>query len=322
MLPTLVFLDVSSVDWWGDIDLSPLRRLGRFKVYPDTTPAQMIPRSREADILITNKCLLGEKELIKLPQLKLIAVTATGVNNIDLKAAQNRGVAVTNVPGYSTKTVAEHALAFLLAFSHRLLEHHSSALSGKWSRSPLYTLVDYPFHDLNGKTLGIIGFGNIGREVARLTRGFGMKILVARIPGRNYPSSSRRLSLRGVFQKSDYVTIHCPLTKQTNQLINRSRLRWMKPTACLLNLARGPIVDEEAIANALAKNRLAGYATDVLFQEPPPRSHPLFRKNLADKVLITPHVAWASVESRQRLIDETAKNIEAFKKGKKRNRIV
>lgn len=316
----IVFLDASTVDL-GDVDVTPLKKTGSYRSYPDSSALQIVPKARGADVVVTNKCVLGRKEIELLKGLKLICVAATGVNNIDLEAARRRGVVVTNVAGYSTTTVAEHAVLFLLALSHRLMEHHESALS-RWSGSGRFALLDHAFSDLKGKTLGILGYGHIGRRVARVAQALGMKIQIARLPGRRYTKKQKRLSLEQVLATSDFVTLHCPLNPSTRHLINRETLRRMKPTACLLNLARGPIVNEKDLAQALLGGRLAGYATDVLGREPPPKNHPLLQRRLRKKVIMTPHVAWASRESRQRLIDEIASNIRAFQKGGRRNRVV
>lgn len=316
----VVFLDAGTVDL-GDIGVSPLRRLGSYRAFADTPPSQIVSRSRLADVIITNKCVLGAREIAALPRLKLVAVAATGVNNVDLAAARRRRVAVANVAGYSTATVAEHALLFLLACSHRLREHHEAAWS-EWSRSGRFALLDHPYADLGGKTLGVLGYGAIGQRVARLAGAFGMKIAIARLPGRHYPATPKRRSLKEVLRSSDFVSLHCPLTAATRHLINGTTIRWMRPDAFLLNLSRGAVVSEEDVAQALLKGRLAGYATDVLSPEPPPQNHPLLDRRLREKILMTPHVAWASRESRQRLVDEIARNIRAFQNGRKRNRIV
>jgi glycerate dehydrogenase len=191
-----------------------------------------------------------------------------------------------------------------------------------WSASPHFALFDFPFSDLEGKTLGIVGYGTIGKRVAALAKAFRMNVLVAKIPGRKYIDAKGRLPLEKVLKESDFVTLHCTLTKESRHLMNTKRLNIMKKSAYLLNLARGPVVNEWAVAEVLQAGRLAGYATDVMEREPPPRDHPFFQDQVKNKVLLTPHIAWASRESRQRLVDEIAGNIEAFKKGRKRNRIV
>lgn len=322
MKPTIVFLDEATVNI-GDLDIKPISQLGKYRRYNVLhRSSQILLRAKRGDIIITNKEEIGEKEFSKLPRLKLICVTATGVNNIDLKAAKRRGIAITNVAGYSTPTVAEHALMFILALGHRLLEHHESAVSGEWSRSPFYNILDYAFQDLAGKRLGIIGYGAIGKRVARLAKGLGMTILIAKLPRRKYGGKPRRLSLPSLLRQSDFVCIHTALSDQTRHLIDKKNLRLMKRSAYLINVARGAVVHERDLAYALKKGQLAGYATDVLSEEPPPRNHPLLQKSVRKKVLLSPHVAWASRESRQRVIDEVGKNIEAFLKGRHRNRLV
>lgn len=323
--PNIVFLDSSTVDL-NDLDLSQLKRLGNYRSYPMTSQGQIIKRARKAGIIVTNKCVLGPQQLASLPQLKLICVTATGVNNVDLSFAKSNNIAVCNVKGYSTTTVAEHTLMFILALSHRLLEHRQGVLDKKWSRSSSFTLLDFPFLDLKGKILGIVGYGNIGKKVAGLAKAFGMKVLVsktfvAKMPGRSYLSSKNRIPLNVLLRKSDFVTLHCPLTKQTYHLIGNRQLKLMKPSSYLVNTCRGSVVDTQAIFHALKKNWIAGYATDVLNMEPPQKNHLFLRPSLKHKILITPHVAWASKESRQRVIDEIVKNIQAFKTRKKRNRV-
>jgi len=317
----ITFLDASTLDL-GDVDNLSLRRLGSYQSFANTKPSEIVTHSAGADVVITNKCVLTEMHLAQLPCLKLICVAATGVNNIDLEAAKQRGIAVANVAGYSTATVAEHTLLFLLALSHRLIEHHQSSMDGAWSRSPHFALLDFPFSDLQGKSLGIIGYGTIGRAVARLAKAFGMKVLIAALPGRSYSKSPQRHTLKQVLRASDYVSLHCPLNRATLHLINKKTIRLMKRSAGLLNLSRGAVVSETDVAEALRQGKIRAYAADVLSQEPPPQHHPLLSRALRDRVLLTPHVAWASRESRQRLLNEMAKNIRDFQKGRARNRIV
>ena len=317
----IFFLDAPTVDL-GDVDLAALRRQGRLALLDlragDPLPAEV----DSAEVLISNKYPLGKPELSRLPRLKLIAVAATGTNNVDLEEARRRGIAVCNVAGYSGDTVVEHTLLFLLAFSHRFLEHVRAVQEGRWSASPYFALLDYPFSDLAGKRLGILGYGDIGRRVAKVATGLGMEVKAGRLPGRPLAKGERREPIRRLLERSDYISLHCPLTTRTQSLIDAEKLAWMKPGAYLLNLARGPIVEEAAVAQALRSGRLAGYGADVMSREPPPAEHPLLAPDLRDRVLLTPHVAWASRESRQRLVDEIAANIAAFKVGKKRNRVV
>ncbi|MBF0493097.1 MAG: D-2-hydroxyacid dehydrogenase [Deltaproteobacteria bacterium] len=316
----IIFLDAASVNL-GDIEVSRLKRQGDYQAYSQTLPEEIVERASEAEIIISNKVVLGQKVLSRLPHLKLIAVAATGYNNIAIKAAKKMNIAVANVAGYSTASVSEQTLLFLLAFSHRFLEHHEACLSGLWSRSPFYAELGFPYLNLQGKILGILGYGSIGRQVARVARALGMKVLLGKIPGRKYPNNKNRVSLKPLCEKADYISLHCPLSAHTKHLINSQTLSWMKRRPCLLNLARGAIVDEEALLHALQKGWVSGYATDVLEQEPPPANHPFFAKEFKNKILFSPHIAWASRESRQKLVNEIAANIEAFKRGIKRNRV-
>lgn len=318
--PKITFLDAATLDL-GDLNLQSIRRLGRYRAFPACRGNRIPQAAGDADVIITNKMVLGKEEMQALPKLRLICVSATGVNNIDLEAAGRLGIAVTNVAAYSTPTVVEHALMLMLAFAHRLPEHDAAVKRGDWSRSPLFTLLDYPFSDLNGKTLGVVGYGTIGKKLAQIARHLGMKIVVAALPGRKYHTQPRRHSLDQVLRQSDFLSLHTALTPRTRGLINRKRLTKMKPAAYLLNLARGPVVVERDVVWALEKNRLAGYGADVTETEPLPKDHPFLKKSLAKKLLLTPHVAWASRESRQRLVDEIAKNIRAFRLGRRRNRV-
>ncbi len=320
-LPKIVFLDSTTVDL-GDLDLRPLRDRGQLLALKQRHFPMTAPEVREAEIVITNKVVLGEAELRAMPNLRLVCVAATGVNNVDLAAAQARGIGVCNVAGYSTDTVVEHTLMFLLTLSHRLIEHHEAVRAGRWARSECFALLDFPFRDLRGKTLGIVGYGNIGRRVARAAKVLGMNVLVARLPGRKYTKPQDRLSLTELLRCSDFVSLHCPLTESTRRLIREETLQNIRPGAALLNLARGPLVDELDVIQALKQGRLAAYATDVTVCEPLSARHPFLQKSLANKVLLTPHVAWASREARQRLIDAIAQNIGAFLLGKRKNRLV
>jgi len=317
----IVFLDAATLDL-GDVDFRSLYRQGDFQPVSRCRSGRIPARLRDAQILISNKVPLKNKELPLFPNLKLVCVAATGVNNVDLRAAKKLGVGVCNVAGYSTTTVVEHTLMFLLTFSHRFMEHYQAVKEKKWSRSPLFTLLDYPFEDLEGKTLGILGYGHIGRRVAKLARALGMRVLKGKISGRQYPRSQGRVGLQELLRKSDFVSLNCPLSPLTQGLIHKKNLRLMKPSAYLINTARGPVVVEEDVVQALKNNRLAGYAADVTTQEPIPKGHPFLQKALKHKVILTPHIAWASRESRQRMIEEIAANIAAFKKGQRRNRVV
>lgn len=305
----------------GDVDLTALTRTGIFQSLTLGSCSRIPKKVKDAHVVITNKVFLGPTQMDLFSDLKLICVAATGVNNIDLPAAQRRGIGVANVAGYSTNTVVEHTMMFLLACSHRLMEHHRAAREGRWSRSPSFTLLDYPFRDLAGKTLGIVGYGHIGSKVAGLARAFGMKVLPAKLSPKPFKKNIKRYPLSQVLRESDFITLHCALSSQTRGLMNRQKLKLMKPTAYLLNLARGPVVVEKDVVRALEKNQIAGYATDVTEEEPIPKGHPFLKEKFRDKILLSPHIAWASRESRQRLIDEIGLNISAFQAGKRRNRL-
>lgn len=319
--PNIVFLDSGTVDW-GDIDFAPLTALGRFRAYTSTSRRDVVKRARGAEIIVTNKVVLNAGILRELKDLKLVCVAATGVNNVDLAAAKSLGVAVANVRAYSTDSVAEHALLLSLCLCRRLKEHAQAAVSGAWGRSPFFCVADFPFGELKGKILGIAGYGAIGKKTARLAKAFGMKIIVARIPGRPSAGNRNRVPWEKFLMTSDFVTLHCPLTENTRNLIGKNELSLMKRTAFLVNVARGGLVDEKALARALRLNRIAGYAADVLAAEPPPKNHPLLARRFSSRVLLTPHVAWAGLKSRARLVGELAKNIRAFHNGKSRNRVV
>ena len=317
---SLIFLDAGTVQW-GDLSFDEISRLGNLKVYSRTNPQEVEARSRTADILITNKCRFTRELLSRLKRLKLICIAATGTNNADLEAARCFGIAVTNVSGYSTETVVQFTFAFLLALAGNLVKYNEATHDSRWSHSPFFTLPTFPIEEIRGKTLGIVGYGKIGKQVAQIAKAFGMRVLVAKIPGRNYSlrGNPARISLDALLRKSDFVTLHAPLTPLTECLVNSKTLRKMKRGAFLINMARGGLVDERALCRALKSGQLAGAATDVLNEEPPPKNHPLLT---APNFLLTPHVAWASREARVRLVHEIALNIKAFQNGQRRNRVV
>lgn len=314
----IVFLDAGTVDY-GDVSFEKLASLGGFKAYFRTLPHQMESRLKDADIAITNKCPFDAALISKLKGLRCIAVAATGVNIINLDAAKQFGIAVVNVSGYSTESVVQSTFAFMLALAGNLVKYNEAAHSGAWSRSPFFMHSPYPLTEIHGKTLVIAGYGTIGKRVAEIAKAFGMKVIVAAIPGRSYAGQEKRVPLARAAQLADFLTVHAPLTPLTRNLIGGRILRKMKSTACVINMARGGIVDEKALLEALKKGRLAGAASDVLTQEPPPRDHGLLK---APGLLLTPHVAWATLEARRRLLNEIYLNLKAFLKGRKRNRVV
>jgi len=292
----------------------------QWQEHESTLPEQVLERLEYAEVAISNKVPLMAATLEQLPSLKLIAVAATGTNNVDLDYCREHGIAVCNVSGYSTDSVAEHAFALLLALRRQVHSYHADILAGEWQRSAHFALLSHPLNDLHGSTLGIFGYGHIGQAVARTAEAFGMKVLVAE--HKNAPSiRAGRVPFNEMLEHADAVTLHCPLTPETRNLIGEPELRRMRPTAILLNLARGGVVDEAALAQALREKRIAGAGVDVLTSEPPRAGNPLLEM-AGTNCIITPHVAWASQQSLARLAEEIVLNIEAFYKGESRNRIV
>ena len=298
------------------LDWGQLAKLGDLDVYGHTLESQIIERAKGAQILLTNKVVLTESTLCQLPSLRYVGVLATGVNNVDLQAASDLGITVTNVPAYSTDSVAQHVFALLLELIHATAAHSRLAADGTWSRHQHFSYCVAPISELAGKTLGIVGVGAIGSRVAKIGTALGMGIVAAhqssmaavRIDGVNIDW----LPLEEMLALADVVTLHCPLTDQTRHLINAPRLAMMKRSAILINTGRGPLIDEAALAEGLHQGRLAGAGLDVLSVEPPPLDHPLLD---APGCVITPHIAWASVEARRRLMDQAVRNVQAFVAG-------
>lgn len=291
----------------------------RWREYPTTSPQQLIERAAEAEVIITNKVPVRAEALAQLPRLRLIAVAATGVDHIDLEAARARAVAVCNVSDYATQSVAEHVFAMLLALRRQLMHYHQAVHDGDWSRSPIFTLNDRAMADLAGATLGIIGAGTLGQAVTRLGEAFGMGVRIAEHRGAEVIRAGC-VSFDEVLRHSDVISLHVPLNVNTRHLIGHAELALMKPTAVLINTARGGIVDEVALAGALRSGLIGGACIDVLSQEPPPPDHPLLAVDIPN-LLITPHIAWASQQAQQRLAQEVVMNIEAYFRGEQRNRI-
>lgn len=308
MPPRAVCLDFASLRP-DDLDLASLRALPiELVLHAHTAAADTVARLQGARIAITNKVVIDADVMAACPALRLIAVTATGTNNVDLAAAAARGIRVANVQGYGTAAVAQHTFALILALANRLGEATRDAVNGRWSASPTFCLMDYPVLDLPGASLGIIGFGELGRAVAGIGEGFGMRILVAE--GHEGPQPGR-LPLEQVLAEADVVSLHSLLTPATTRLINAERLARMKPGALLVNTARGGLIDEAALLAALRRGHLGGAGLDVLAQEPPPADHPLLTAGLPN-LLVTPHCAWVSRGARQRLLDATVANIRGF----------
>jgi glycerate dehydrogenase len=293
----------------GDLSWSPLEELGDCTVYARTALDQIVQRSREADILLTNKTQLTAEVIAVCPRLRYIGVLATGYNVVNVVAARTHGIPVANVPAYGTVSVAQHAIALLLELARGSGYHAGSVRSGRWATNADWCYWETPQIELDGLALGIVGSGRIGQAVAKLGSAFGMKLHFATRTG-------GRAELETVFRVADVISLHCPLTPETKHLINRETLEWMKPTAFLINTSRGPLIDEPALADALNSGRLAGAGLDVLSAEPPPAEHPLFT---AKNCLITPHLAWATRAARSRLMRAAVENVHAFLAGRPQN---
>ena len=320
MSDTLVFLDRSTTDR-GDLDFTALESLGRLVSYPTSTPAETRERVATADIVLTNKVVLGGAEMDAAPRLKLIQVVATGVNNIDLEAARARGLAVCNVSGYSTEAVAQHVFASLLNLVTNV--HRFAAEPQRWAASPIFTRLDYPVSELAGKTLGIVGLGSIGRAVARIGAAFGMRVVAYARGASDSSGDIPRLAPEEFFASCDAISLHCPLTPETRHFINAATLAKMKPGAVLVNTGRGDLIHEADLVAALRSGSLRAAAVDVLTPEPPAPDHPFLAAVAAglDNLFITPHSAWSAVEARQRLLDGIVANLVAFRGGERVNRV-
>lgn len=301
----------------GDLSWAELRALGECEIHDRTPPEEVVARARDAEILLTNKAVVDRVAIERLPRLRFIAVLATGYNVVDVEAARQRGIPVSNVPAYGTASVAQHTMALLLELTQGAGRHAQGVREGRWSSHPDWCYWEQPLIELNGLTMGIVGYGRIGRAVARLAAAFGMKLLVhTRTPPGEPSEGLAFVSLETLLRQSDVVSLHCPLTPETNQLVNAERLAWMKPTAFLLNTSRGPLIDEPALAAALNAGRLAGAGLDVLSVEPPPPDNPLLT---ARHCLITPHHAWATRAARARLMQVVVANVRAFLDGQPQN---
>lgn len=302
----------------GDLSWESLRQLGEVIIYDRTPIDKVVERSKGAKVVITNKVPISGKDLDQLPSLKYIGVIATGFNIVDTETAKQKGIIVTNVPGYSTASVVQLTFALLLELCQHVQRHSDSVMDGKWSRSLDFSFWDYPLVELSGKTMGIIGFGSIGKAVADVASAFGMNIIgnSRTKTDQSHRSNFRWADVPELLKESDVITIHCPLTPETEGLINKKSLKTMKSSAFLINTSRGPIIADHDLADALNTEVIAGAGIDVLSTEPPPFDNPLLN---AKNCLITPHIAWATLESRTRLIEIATNNISCFLKGKPTN---
>ncbi|MBO4550181.1 MAG: D-2-hydroxyacid dehydrogenase [Bacteroidaceae bacterium] len=303
----------------GDLSWDGLREYGELVVYDRTTHGQLLERAKDVEILLTNKVIIDAKAMAALPRLQYIGVLATGYNVVDIAEAHRRGITVTNIPAYSTMSVAQMVMAHLLNITNQVALHAEAVRQGEWERSPDFSFTKAPLIELDGLTMGIVGLGNIGRQVARMAQAMGMKVMAM---SSKPEEVLRQLGIRKatsyeqLFSEADVVNLHCPLTDETHHLVNRTRLALMKPTAILINTGRGPLLDEQAVADALNEGKLYAAGVDVLTEEPPRKGSPLLH---APRCYITPHIAWASAAARRRLIDIATSNVAAFLQGKEQN---
>lgn len=305
----------------GDLSWDGLKQFGELKVYERTAPEDLLSRAKGAEVLLTNKVVINAEAMAALPDLRYIGVLATGYNVVDIAEAHRRGIAVTNIPAYSTMSVAQMVMAHLLNITNQVALHAAAVRNGEWETSLDFSFSKSSLIELDGLTFGIVGLGNIGRQVAKMAQALGMQVMAVS------SKSEEELSRMGIrkasgyeqlFSESDVVSLHCPLTDETRHLVNRERLALMKPTAILINTGRGPLLDETAVSEALTAGKLYAVGVDVLTDEPPRNGSPLIS---APRCFITPHIAWASGAARRRLIDIATSNVAAFLQGKEQNRI-
>ena len=309
-----VFLDYASLDQ-NDLDTSALSSaFTELQLFASTDASEVLARVRDADVIISNKVVIDAAIMQHCAKLKLILISATGTNNIDLEQARQQGVVVCNCQGYGTSSVAQHTLALMLALATSLMQYDQAVRQGKWNTATQFCLLDFPIVDLSGKTLGIIGYGELGKAVAKLAQAFGMQVLIAALPHRPSVDASR-IALADLLPQVDFLTLHCPLTEQTQDLIAEQELALMKNSAFLINCARGGLVNEQALATALRQGMIAGAATDVLTVEPPKNGNVLLSDDIPN-LIITPHSAWGSRDSRQRMLQQLLENVMAFQAGK------
>ena len=301
----------------GDLSWKELEKWGDVTVYDRTNPADVVLRAKDAEVLLTNKVVLDGGVMSQLPKLKYIGVLATGVNVVDLEAAKNCGVVVTNVPAYSTDSVVQKTFAHILNITDRVDHYSRQNRKGRWSENPDFCYWDTPLRELSGLTLGIVGLGSIGMKVARIARCFGMEVYAStRKNSADLPEGIQKTTFDGLLGVCDILSLHCPLTSDTHNLINAKTIAKMRRGAILINTARGPVVDEAAVADALHSGQLSAYGADVMEQEPPKADSPLLG---CENAFITPHIAWASAEARVRLMAVAADNVRAFAEGKPQN---
>ncbi|MEZ4902020.1 MAG: D-2-hydroxyacid dehydrogenase [Spirosomataceae bacterium] len=306
----IVFLDARTL---GDVpNMGQLADLGELILHPDTQSDQVAERIQKAEVVISNKVKITRDVMQQTPTLKLICVAATGMNNVDLTAATELGIQVKNVKGYSTDSVAQQTFALLLALLHNTAYYDGYVKMGEYSKELIFTHLGHPFWELRGKRFGILGLGEIGRQVAVIATAFGAEVVYFSASGQDYDVPYQRLELNEFLQTCDIVSIHAPLNTATDNLLNYARIAQMKPSALLINTSRGGIVNETDLTTALDKDLIAGAAIDVFTQEPIADGHPYLHLRKKEKLLLAPHIAWSSVESRMRLVDKVAENIQTY----------
>lgn len=297
----------------GDLSWSAWETLGELKVYDRTSPSELLERSEGAEVLVTNKTLITAKDMAMLPELKYIGVLATGYNVVDIDEAKDRGIVVTNIPAYSTASVAQMVFAHVLNITQRVGYYADENVRGRWTNNPDFCYWDTNLVELDGKKMGIVGYGNIGKATARIALAFGMEVLAYTSKDqKDLPQGVKKATLDELFAESDVISLHCPLTPDTKELVNANRLKTMKPNAILINTGRGPLVNEQDLADALNEGRIAGAGLDVLSVEPSVAGNPLLS---AKNCFITPHIAWATKEARTRLMDIAINNLRSYQKG-------
>ena len=301
----------------GDLSWKALEKAGTVTVYDRTKPDETVARAADAEVVLTNKVVIGRKEMEQMPRLRYIGVLATGYNVVDITAAHEHGITVTNVPAYSTESVAQMVFAHLLTVTNRTEHYALMNREGRWSSNPDFCYWDTPLTELCGKTFGIVGLGNIGQRVAQIAQAFGMKVKALTSKNADaLPFGIEKVALEDLLASSDVLSLHCPLTDDTRHLMNAKTLAMMKPSAILINTGRGPLVNDGDVAQALKTKRLYAYCADVMTEEPPKADNPLLG---CDNAYITPHIAWATIEARQRLLQTAIANVQAFIDGHPQN---
>jgi glycerate dehydrogenase len=320
--PSALFLDKASL-YPDDLDFSILEEEASWQWFDNVDPADIRHSLEGAEILVSNKVVIDSEVIGCSPRLKLICVAATGVNNVELAAAEQAGIKVCNVRAYATSSVVQHVFSLILALNRKLFSYKTSAFNGDWSHSDYFCYFGEPVNELEGKTIGIVGYGELGQAVAKVARCFGMDVLLANKHNvyDGIDTGEGRVDLDTLITRADIVTLHCPLTQHNHHMIGSAALSRMKPTAILINTARGGLVDEQALLLALENKQIAGAGLDVLEKEPPSSDDALLNY-AADNLIMTPHIAWASRESRQRLVDAIAENIRAYQQGNPRNIVI